>query len=167
MYIWLTVFLFTNICTYFRNKQIKTNLNPDLKLKDIFEFIDLSEYKKICDIFPLLCLLCVSDYEKYIHCHAILLFLRFICFNVTVIPPPMHLEVRYSFGIPNYQYDLIFSGHTMTCVLAIFCVSNVYTYYATILISILCSIAVIATKEHYTVDVIVAWVATHSIVSLY
>ena len=80
----------------------------------------------------------------------------------------MKLEIRHSFGIiPNYQYDLIFSGHTMTCVLSIFCVSNIYSYYITLILSIICSFFLITTKEHYTIDVIIAWIATKSIVSLY
>ena len=161
MYTWLIVFVITNICTYIRNKYVQTD-----KISDIFDFVDCSEYKRACDMFPLICLLCVSDYEKYFHCHTLLLLLRFICFNVTIIPPPMKLEIRYSFGVPNFQYDMIFSGHTMTCVLAIFCTSNIYSYYITMIMSILCSIGVIITKEHYTIDVIVARVATHSIVCL-
>ena len=158
MYIWFITFFITNIITYYRNK----HLNHD-KIHDIFHFLELTEYKKICDIFPVLCLLCVSDYEKYLTCHAALILLRFICFNVTVLPPPMQLEIRYSFFIPNFQYDLLFSGHTMTCVLAIFFTSNVYSYYFTVIMSILCSIGVIVTKEHYTIDVIVAWLAAYSV----
>ena len=93
--------------------------------------------------------------------------LRFICFHSTILPAPMKLENRFIFGIiPNYTYDLIFSGHTMTCVLSIFCTQKIFIPYC-FLLSLLCSISVIVTKEHYTIDTIIAWIATYSVVSFY
>ncbi len=137
-------------------------------LNDILHFNGVRINYYICDIFPALCLLFINNYEKYIICHTYLLALRFVCFNVTILPPPsLLLENRLVFRIiPSYTYDLIFSGHTMTCVLSIFCVDRVLIPY-TLLLSILCSISVIIAKEHYTIDVIVSWISTYSIVSLY
>ena len=71
------------------------------------------------------------------------------------------------FGIiPSYTQDLIFSGHTMTCILSIFCVEKILVPYVFTL-SLICSLSVILAKEHYTVDVIVAWITTYAVVSLY
>jgi hypothetical protein len=161
-YNWILCFCFTNLITY--KRQI---INNNDSLKDILHFDDMTLNKKICDIFPLLCILLIENYEKYIICHTYLLLIRFICFNVTILPAPMKLEKRMVFGIiPSYTHDLIFSGHTMTCVLSIFCVKQFLIPYVFIL-SILCSLSVIIAKEHYTIDVIVAWISTYSVVSLY
>ena len=162
--LWLSSFAFTNIITHYRNKYIEIKD----KIQDISTF-DFSKHKWVTDIFPLLSILCISKYTKYIACHAILLFLRFICFNITILPPPMKLQtIRWSLGIiPNFQYDLVFSGHTMTSVLAIYCVNTSLWRVIAMLLSVCTSISVIITKEHYTLDVIVAWIATQAVVSLY
>ena len=162
LYKWLLCFLFTNYITYKRNIQ-----NTGYPLQDIFNIDNVILNKNICDIFPLISLILVNNYEKYLICHTYLLLLRFISFNVTILPAPMKLEQRFSLGIvPNYTYDLIFSGHTMTCVLSIFCVKQFIIPY-TVVLSIICSLCVIITKEHYTIDVIVAWLATYTVVSLH
>ena len=162
------IFLTTNLLTYYR----QTNyLYLDNKVKPLHDIIhsnkfihDITIKKEFCDIFPPLCFCLVNNYSKYIECYSNLILIRFICFNSTILPPPMKLKkVRLSFGlIPNYTYDFIYSGHTMTCVLSIF-----FTDFKIIccILSLLCSLSVIITKEHYTIDVIVAWIATYSAVS--
>jgi hypothetical protein len=163
---WLIIYLFTNIITYKRNDIIQNKPLIDIIHSNSYlNKIDID--KKICDLFPLLCIFLVNNYNKFIKCHSYLILLRFICFHATILPPPMKLNNRLSFGIiPNFTYDLIFSGHTMTCVLSIFCVNKDQIPYCLIL-SLLCSISVVISKEHYTVDVIIAWLATYCIVSLY
>ena len=163
---WIFTIILTNYLTNKRQINIPRHIPTHIPLIDIID-IKSNLNKKICDVFPFLCVISINNYEKYIICHTYLILLRFICFNVTILPPPMKLEKRLSFGIiPNYTYDLIFSGHTMTCVLSIFCVKQFLIPY-TLILSILCSLSLIITKEHYTIDVIIAWIATHSIVSLY
>ena len=159
---WLFITILTN---YLTNKR-QINESRHIPLIDIID-IKSNLNKRVCDVFPFLCVILINNYEKYIICHTYLILLRFICFNVTILPPPMKLEKRLSFGIiPNYTYDLIFSGHTMTCVLSIFCVKQSLILYTTLL-SILCSLSLIITKEHYTIDVIIAWIGTYSIVSIH
>ena len=163
LYNWILCFCFTNLITY--NREIKNSTS--LPLKDMLHFNNLTLNKKLSDIFPLLCVILIENYEKYIICHTYLLLIRFICFNVTILPAPMKLEKRMVFGIiPSYTHDLIFSGHTMTCVLSIFCVEKILVPYVFTL-SLMCSLSVILAKEHYTVDVIVAWITTYAVVSLY
>ena len=155
MFFWFFTFITTNIITYYRRP------NP---FEDILQIVDLSKYKKICDIFPLINFLLIEEYQSYFYYHAILMLLRFICFHSTILPPPMPLKVRFSFGvIPNFDYDLMFSGHTMTCVLCLFFAQNAFCYYIILINSILCSIMLILTKEHYTIDIIVAWMAVYNI----
>tara|TARA_B100001123_G_C15112497_1_gene948038 strand:+ start:359 stop:910 length:552 start_codon:yes stop_codon:yes gene_type:complete len=174
MIIELIIYIFsnviTNIITFKRDIHI-----PNEPLIDIIQsnnyfnsyLNNLHLKKKICDIFPFLCVCFVNNFKKYIECHSYLILLRFICFHSTILPSPMKLENRYIFGIvPNYTYDLIFSGHTMTCVLSIFCTQKIFIPYC-FLLSVLCSISVIVTKEHYTIDTIIAWIATYSVVSFY
>ncbi len=159
---WLLCISVTNLITYKRKI-----INNGYPLHDISSFNNITLNKKICDIFPLICIFLINNYEKYIICHTYLVLLRFICFNATILPAPMKLELRFTLGIvPNYTYDLIFSGHTMTCVLSIFCVKSFLIPYVFIL-SLMCSLSVIITKEHYTIDVIVAWITTYAMVSLY
>ena len=159
---WLICFFFTNLITYKREI-----INNNESLKDILHFNNITLNKKICDIFPLLCIFLINNYEKYIICHTYLLLLRLICYNATILPNPASLENRFVFGIiPSFTYDLIFSGHTMTCVLSIFCVKQPLIPYV-FLLSILCSLSVIVAKEHYTIDVIVAWISTYTVVSMH
>ena len=163
--------LITNIITFKRQRNLLINNILNAPLEDIIHsnsyFKNLILKKEICDIFPLICIFLIKNYQKFIDCYSDLILLRFICFHSTILTPPMELKNRLSFSIiPNYTYDFIFSGHTMTCVLSIFCTNNSLIPYC-FLLSLLCSLSVIIAKEHYTIDVIVAWISTYSIVSLY
>ncbi len=163
--------LITNIITLKRQKNLLMNNNLNKPLKDIihsnYYFQNFNLKKEICDIFPVICIFLIKNYKKFIDCYSYLILLRFICFHSTILTPPMKLNNRLSFGIiPNYTYDFIFSGHTMTCVLSIFCTNKSLISYC-FLLSLLCSLSVVIAKEHYTIDVIVAWISTYSVVSLY
>lgn len=160
-FFWLTIVIFTNYITYKRKIINKSNPLNDICHSNL---VNLSKYKYICDLFPFINIWLVNNYRTYLFNHAILVILRFICFHSTILPSPMDLKLRFSFYIiPNFTYDLIFSGHTMTCILAIYFTDYVYIC---IINSILCSISVILTKEHYTIDVIIAWLASYVITSI-
>jgi hypothetical protein len=167
----ILITLFTNIITFKRQRNLLINNTLHQPLEDIihsnYYFKNLNLKKEICDIFPFICIFLIKNYKKFIDCYSYLILLRFICFHLTILPPPMKLKNRLSFSIiPNYTYDFIFSGHTMTCVLSIFCTNKSLILYC-FLLSLLCSLSVIVSKEHYTIDVIVAWISTYSVVSLY
>ena len=160
---WTFIFLMTVVATHNRNKHIvDTTLAP---LHDISNILNITLDKRICDILPLLCIFCIENYEKYVICHAHLLLLRFVCFNATILPPLKDSKCRNAFGIiPTYQYDLIFSGHTTMCVLTIYTTCD-YLRPLVLLLSVICSVVMILSKEHYTIDVLVAWMATHAVVA--
>ena len=118
--------LTTSFLSYYRQANY---LNLDNNIKPLHDIIhsnkiinNITIKKEVCDIFPVLCVCLVNNYSKYIECYSNLILIRFICFNSTILPPTMKLKaVRLSIGfIPNFTYDFIYSGHTMTCVLSIF-----------------------------------------------
>ena len=163
---WITVYVISNLITYKR----KITFNGEKPLQDVFHtkyLPDLRNIKILTDFFPLLSILLIEDYNGYIWCHTTLILFRFICFNSTIVPPPMNLELRMSMGIiPNFNYDLIFSGHVMTTVLSIYFTNDYYYKMIVILFSIISSFLAILTREQYTIDVIVAWIATYNVVKI-
>lgn len=172
--IWLCVVYYTNVYISRCNLHIAHYQKGNAPLWDIihsnngvFSFERWFKYKWVTDVFVVLCFLCVDQYHSFFISHSILILLRCMCANVTVLPPIQGIQPRSSFGLldVNYQYDYIFSGHVCICYLSSLC-SYEYGGWAFIL-SLICSFTSVVTREHYTIDIFVSYMATYCVSHLY
>jgi len=95
--------------------------------------------------------------------------LRCVCFNVTILPDASqraHLKPywkRYLFG---GVYDLVFSGHLAYCYApALFLyrrgVLSAFAWHSIWMLFVVSSLQILATRSHYTIDLIVAVACCH------
>ena len=167
------------ICTkYLINKNIDNN---NLKqLDDILYNIipNLYNYEYIVNIFLLLLLLplIINPKKKYFvsifKYFSIIIFLRCITVCVTIIPPTKNckqIEYNniYSF-LNGHCIDKIFSGHTSFMIILFFIIyknkilnNNLLLGY--LFLILINSFLIVATRSHYTVDVILAYIIVPSV----
>lgn len=67
-------------------------------------------------------------------------------------------DTRNDPGMINYANDYIFSGHVTLCILA-----SYFTGVMWPILPIVSSVFTISTREHYTVDVIIAWILFYAL----
>jgi len=173
---WFFISMITFPLAYYRQQTnpIKwpRNRRPD-PLPDLgaSHLPNIRRFKVLQDLFPLVAVMVTRNYDMFFRLYGSCILLRFIFFNSTILPPPDKdfPQLRMSLGvIPNFDFDLIFSGHTMTVLVAAATFAVDPTPDATqwmifcILLALLCSFSLIAMREHYTIDVLVAWLATYA-----
>lgn len=138
---------------------------------------DWSAYEHVIDAIPvslgiLVILFCRKNLRLRLRKIAtqlsIVYLLRVITSSVTVLPSPICSSSRPSCKAVGGCYDLIFSGHTSTMLILAWHLQKCFPKYRThlILFCILGSGVIVATRGHYTIDVIVAWVVVHSILAV-
>lgn len=132
---------------------------------------NLRSYEAAIDLVPLLLVFVVaylylldgldaSLLNGLVWSYAVLMILRALTFSVTILPSPVCSRRTKNLSIGGC-HDLVFSGHvTATLLLA----HTVYTHdprygVALTLYCVLGSLLVVATRAHYTLDVLVAWFA--------
>lgn len=94
---------------------------------------------------------------------SIVQFLRSICSISTVLPPLKHYSDKYRLGgINGSGTEYIFSGHaSYSALTSIYLYKNGITSFFSIFVyNILSQFLIIATHNHYTVDIILAWIIT-------
>lgn len=137
---------------------------------------NLSAYDKVIDLFPVvlgaivLYLACVQhplfDLNSLIRDIWVLVLLRLALCSVTVLPSSI-CKIKKAEAIGGC-HDCIFSGHTsLTLLLSYYifkCFPNDMTKYGLLLWNIICGFFIISTRNHYTVDVLVAWLAVFAVI---
>lgn len=147
------------------------------------------KFHHISDILPVVCVLCLMlnsylfekyDYDegyyeslrKYGILHASMYFLRTLTIHSTTLPtsvpyvrhqsykPRMYLNI-----IPSFDNDMCFSGHMSMCLLTLPFITDMYLYYISLVSTILCGFLLIASREHYTLDILVACIACRALYS--
>ena len=94
---------------------------------------------------------------------SIVQFFRSICSASTILPPLKHYNDKYRLGgINGNGTEYIFSGHA-----AYSAISAIYLYnkniigpFSLIIYNIISQLSIIITRNHYTVDVVLAWIIT-------
>jgi len=108
--------------------------------------------------------------SKILKVHAQLMILRCICFSVTLLPDSSQMcKVSKHIGS---CYDLIFSGHSTAMFLCTYILRDHFkiknlTYLILQLNNIITSFLIIICRNHYTIDVIVSFLATNYLYSRY
>ena len=187
--VWIVSLLFatnTNMLCFTPTLNTQQNVLPDvlhslMTHDDGTQFID----DTVCDLMllPLLLLLlsclwyakssrsrCMVISELMI-VHSVLVVVRGVLINVTTLPSPIHscldTSIRpQSYLLTIYCNDQIFSGHTTVNLIAMSAVefNTVYVSRSIKVIGwlyvVAASIVSIASRDHYTVDVLLAWTHT-------
>jgi hypothetical protein len=172
------------VAEYVFHKGLSINLQKREPLYDIIQknFWNLKRYRLLPEILhfiPLLIFLLSCIYyffnsedkiniklilTTFFNKHGTLFYLRPILFSVTLLPDSSQMcLVSKSIGS---CFDLIFSGHSSIMFLSTyllrdyFFISSAY-YYSLQLNNLLTSFLIILSRNHYTVDVLLAIIITH------
>lgn len=146
-------------------KQIKNHKTEIVDLiHDRFPHV---EYHYISDVMVAIQILLVGFHITY----SELMFLLCLCtiitiiraFSVvlTVLPPLKSYEDKYRLGgINGFGKEYIFSGHaSISAILAMFLIkNNIFSNWLVIIYNIIGQYLIVASKNHYSVDVYLAWV---------
>ena len=139
---------------------------PEISFKDPYREGLFKLFRDFVAGTPLLYALLVLDWSKrtyLISDIAILFMIRMIANNLTILPSIracINTLNKWSFG---GCCDLMFSGHTMTCLIGslyiIYYINN--SYVTTILFwNLFNQYLIIASRKHYSDDVYLAWFVT-------
>ena len=100
---------------------------------------------------------------------AFFLFWRLLLCSVTILPSSI-CKIKKAEAIGGC-HDCIFSGHSSISLLLSYyifkCFPDDVTKYSLLLYNVICGVAIIATRNHYTIDVLVAWLAVFALKSLH
>lgn len=150
-------------------------------------FFDINVWRKyhhIADILPVICVICLfiddwineHDLERireYCLMHSTMYFIRTFTIHATTLPTCVpgaaskNYKARSYLGfIPSYDNDLMFSGHTTMSLMTLYFITNPVLFWFATFCAISCGILLIASREHYTVDVLVAFIASQALYSI-
>lgn len=102
----------------------------------------------------------------FLRTHAVVLALRPLCFLGTILPDASGVGTRPRLlSMSGGIHDLLFSGHVSAalCGILAWCATSLrngapWAKAALLLPCVLQSLLILATRKHYTVDVVVAWI---------
>jgi len=106
----------------------------------------------------------ITSFETFFTKHGILFYLRPILFSSTLLPDSSQMCLT-SQSIGSC-FDLIFSGHSSIMFLTTYLLRDIFNigailFYALQFNNIFTSFLIIACRNHYTVDVLLAIIITH------
>ena len=129
---------------------------------------NLSTHERLIDLCPILLGLMVLyliafdniDGDALIKTMCLGFILRIVTTRATHLPSPICRGQTFTPNAIGGCFDCIFSGHTFTTLLFANVIANARPCYAKLMVaySILSSVFIIASRSHYTIDVLVAWV---------
>ena len=133
---------------------------------------DLSHMHHLIDALPVVLGLLVLvfcgrvDLRRLVNQMTLVYLIRVITTSATVLPSPICSASRPSCRAVGGCHACIFSGHTATTLLFAWHLQKCFPEYTYHLLaySVLSSLLIVATRSHYTIDVLVAWIVVHSLV---
>ena len=139
------------------------NTLPNLKAYD--RYIDL--IPSLLGIF-VVCLMVNGDspiqVKKILRQLSMLFILRMLTTSITILPSPICSSSKKACAIGGC-HDCIFSGHTAVMLLLSFYISQSNPSFSKILVlyNIVGSLLIISTRNHYTIDVFIAWIVVYAL----
>ena len=128
----------------------------------------MSKHERLIDLCPLFLGLIVLylvalgsvDGDTLVRVWCLGLILRVITTRATHMPSPICTRRSFKPLVLGGCYDCIFSGHTFTTLLLAHTIASARPCYTHLLFgySLLSSVFIVASRSHYTIDVLVAWV---------
>lgn len=168
----IIVILIVYYCSKYTHKEGKMFYNSynRNKVYDVsFKYIpNCFEYKKYKDIFFLILLIpflqSTSKFEiiqKILGFFLTIILIRSITIMTTILPKTTR-KCNPQFKITGHCYDLIFSGHFSLGFLTtlIFIQYSLISPMFLVLFNVLHALAIVATRSHYTIDIIIGGIIT-------
>jgi hypothetical protein len=170
----LLVYMINNMFTVYVEKYIRENHKQRKPLLDVgHKFLpNTYKFRFINDIIPLILvivsILTIKDRSTYATVVTMCIILRTLCIYCTVLPPT-HKKCDYDGSYVGGCYDKLFSGHITLCVISSLFLSAAYPTLSKFLflINIFEAISLIASRDHYTVDVVLGVIISYSITNQY
>jgi hypothetical protein len=139
---------------------------------------NMSKYEKCIDMLPIVVGVIVlylsfvdgtySDLLDMSRLLSIMYLLRIFTTRATILPSPICTKERAASAIGGC-HDCVFSGHTATMLLMAYFVYKRRADWLWPLVgySILSTLAIVVTRSHYTIDVVVAWITVYAIIKFF
>lgn len=183
------VFALESFVSKILEKEQSNNLNKIIdngfKIIPKIDFLFLDDIVLV--IIPLIFLIFIYfctknniNFLDFVVIFLIIRFLRLLCLLCTIYPPPSkdcyEISDKKNKILPYYSYifggcnETIFSGHTACLVLImlfIYPVLNAIGKIFIILYAIFGSIILISLRAHYTIDVLLGWIITYLVYTVY
>ena len=134
------------------------------KIRDFFhEFFPKLHLDYLSDIMILaqiVLAVVISDITRVIQAMTIIQVMRVICAVTTVLPPLKHYKDKYRLGGLNGSgTEYIFSGHASYAALTFLSLWEAgVPIQLLVFYNILSQMCIILSRNHYTVDVVLAWI---------
>ena len=172
------VLILNEIISKFLDSKMKCN---STSLEDILHktLPNLVKYEKLIDVYPVLifivmCILIKTydkieeiNFSKVIRGFSFMYFTRIIMYSSTILPSPICQKNSQNRSLGGCQ-DCIFSGHVGASLILSYLIYKIIptslTMYTLIGLEIIYSLFVIATRSHYTIDVMIAWLVVFVII---
>lgn len=131
----------------------------------------LEDLNNVILLVPLVIALCSNTtsniVKDVIHYFPIILIIRSICIFVTILPKHKRCHQPFSLKslLVGHCYDKVFSGHFSLFLLMTLILfrNNVIGLNYVIVLNLLCAMSILLTRSHYTTDIIIALLVTHSV----
>ena len=103
-------------------------------------------------------------YSVFFHLH-LMYAMRCMTISATILPSPICQGSKTAAQAIGGCHSCIFSGHTALTLLLAYFVAMALPHLAPWLVAycVVASLAIVATRSHYTVDVLVAWIAAYAL----
>ena len=136
---------------------------------------DMSRFDQIIDYLPIvlgiiILHLAIIKHPKFnmyrlIQLVSFMLILRIMTSAFTVLPSPICTNSKTACAIGGC-HDCIFSGHTAMTLIFAYTIQHCYPELKIPLLiyTLFGSLLIIGTRNHYTVDVIVAWIVVYALI---
>lgn len=162
-FVLMCVLILNSVATVNAEKYFKDKVTSDIPLYDIgHEFLpDTSKYRIINDLIPSILVLFALYSKKrnqLVNALCIAISMRIMSSYVTILPKSTKSECKFKGGIIGGCHDKMFSGHMTVNILSSIAIAKQFPEYIPILIfiNIFAGISTISSRDHYTVDVMIA-----------
>jgi hypothetical protein len=170
----IIILLITNIIVFYNENHYESyydtrikNNKTSPKVYDIgHKYLpNISHYEYIINILLILsaCIFFIypNMFVKFCILFLVIIIIRLITVQLTVLPKT-NCTIKPTIVLSGYCYDKIFSGHTaFICLITLFLFNlkkiSIFTLF---IINVLFGLLIIATRSHYTIDVVFAFIVT-------
>ena len=164
----IIVLILLNICntclTHKSEEYVKDKVTSDIPLYDIGHAMlpDTSKYRIVNDIIPMslfsTALMTSKNQELLVKALVVTFIIRMLTVYATVLPKSTKGECKFKKSYIGGCHDKLFSGHMSMIVISSIALISSFPQYRNyiILLNIVAGIMIVSSRDHYTVDVLLA-----------
>lgn len=159
---YILFFLSNYLCVNTARNLPKTNRVVDM----VHEYFPMFRFSHMSDF--LVCVQVVYTYtqitwahlSEFCVCMAFIQICRILCFSTTILPQLRTYSSKQRFyGLNGSGTEYIFSGHaSYTCLCTLYLLNLGFSWGWLGIYNLLTQFLIIASRNHYTVDIILAWI---------